>query len=50
MLVNMEKEIWKDIPGYEKYYMASTHGRIKSKDRVINRFWGPFIREGKIMK
>lgn len=29
------EEIWKDIPGYEKYYMASTFGRIKSKDRVI---------------
>lgn len=29
------EEIWKDIPGYEKYYMASTLGRIKSKDRVI---------------
>lgn len=46
----MEKEVWKDIPGYEKYYMASTHGRIKSKDRIINRFWGSFVREGKIMK
>lgn len=22
------EEIWKDIPGYEKYYMASTLGRI----------------------
>ena len=26
----MEKEIWKDIPGYEGYYMASNFGRIKS--------------------
>lgn len=26
----MAKEIWKDIPGYEGYYQASTLGRIKS--------------------
>lgn len=28
-------EIWKDIPGYEGYYQASTLGRIKSLKRVI---------------
>lgn len=34
----MEKEIWKDIPGYEGYYQASTLGRIRSLDRdVFNR-------------
>lgn len=27
------KEIWKDIPGYEGYYQASTFGRIRSLDR-----------------
>ena len=27
-------EIWKPIPGYEKYYEASTEGRIRSKDRM----------------
>lgn len=46
----MEKEIWKDIPGYEEYYEINQYGVIKSKDRIINRFWGTFVREGKIMK
>jgi len=29
----MEQEIWKDIPRYEGYYMASNLGRIKSIKR-----------------
>lgn len=29
------KEIWKDIPGFEGLYQASTLGRIKSLDRVV---------------
>lgn len=36
----MKKEIWKDIPGYEGLYQASTEGRIKSlprKKRHISR-------------
>lgn len=49
----MEKEIWKDIPGYEKYYMASTLGRIRSKDRIVSiNLKGKIIlqtRKGKIM-
>jgi hypothetical protein len=28
------KEEWKDIPGYEGLYQASTLGRIKSLGRV----------------
>lgn len=28
-------EIWKDIPGYEGYYQASTYGRIKSLARTV---------------
>lgn len=31
----MENEIWKDIPGYEGYFMASNLGRIKSIDRTL---------------
>lgn len=27
-------EIWKDIPGYEGYYQASTEGRIRSVSRI----------------
>lgn len=29
-------ETWKDIPGYEGYYQASSEGRIKSIDRVVD--------------
>jgi len=32
---NLE-EVWKDIPGYEGKYQASTLGRIKSLSRIIN--------------
>lgn len=31
---SFEGEIWKDIPGYEGYYMASTMGRIMSMPRL----------------
>ena len=31
------KEIWKDIPGFEGGYQASTLGRIRSLDRTIVR-------------
>lgn len=30
-------EIWKDIPGYEGFYQASTAGRIKSMERHITQ-------------
>lgn len=30
-----EKEIWKDVPGYEGYYQASNLGRVRSLDRII---------------
>lgn len=28
-------EEWRDIPGYEGYYQASSHGRVRGLDRVI---------------
>lgn len=33
----MKTEIWKDIPGYEDRYQASTLGRIRSLDRFFER-------------
>lgn len=33
----MKSEIWKDVPGYEGSYQASTEGRIRSLDRKILR-------------
>ncbi len=32
-----EKEIWKDVVGYEGYYQASNLGRVRSLDRIIVR-------------
>ncbi len=31
------KELWKDIFGYEGYYQISTHGRVRSLPRKIQR-------------
>ena len=31
-----EKEIWKDIKGYEGYYQVSSYGNIRSLDRWVN--------------
>jgi hypothetical protein len=38
-MINME-EIWKDIPGYEGKYQASTEGRIKSLKRYSKEYSG----------
>ena len=31
----IEKEIWKDVPGYLDYYQVSNLGRVKSLERTI---------------
>lgn len=31
----MEKEVWKDVPGYEGLYQVSNLGNVRSLDRVI---------------
>ncbi len=38
----MEEEIWKDIPGFEGIYQASTLGRIKSLERKIKHWKGGY--------
>ena len=35
--VNPEEEVWKDIPGYEGRYQASSWGRIRSVDHYVTR-------------
>lgn len=32
----MEKEIWKDIKGFEGYYEVSNYGQVRSVSRIIN--------------
>lgn len=47
----MEKEIWKDIPGYEGLYKASNLGRIKSLPKRKNgRCAGFYIMRERILK
>ena len=38
-LENLDNEEWKDIPGYEGIYEASSFGRIKSKERVVGNYY-----------
>jgi hypothetical protein len=33
----MQKEVWKDVPGYEGLYQVSDLGRVKSLSRIIFR-------------
>ena len=56
----MEKEVWKDIPGYEGLYEVSTFGRVRSKDRLVELDWTKnrhvsmnyfsYIKKGRMMK
>jgi hypothetical protein len=44
----MEEEVWRDIPGHEGRYQASSLGRIRSLDRTVTQLgrWGrPFTRK-----
>ena len=49
-MTNSLTEIWKDIPGYEKYYMISNLGRVRSKDRITRNGNGECLRKGKMLK
>lgn len=37
-------EEWRDVPGYEGFYMASSHGRVKSLGRTT--FAGRHTKQG----
>lgn len=45
------KEIWKDIQGYEGMYQVSSHGRVRSLDRIVVRpnGNGDYFAKGKII-
>jgi len=49
---NKDEEVWKDIAGFEELYQVSTHGRVRSKDRItVRRGDGAkMFHEGRIMK
>lgn len=36
--MNTQKEVWKDVPNYKGYYQVSNLGRVKSLDRIIQRY------------
>ena len=40
-------EVWKDIKDYEGFYQVSNLGNIRSLDRVVTTYQGPFIKKGK---
>lgn len=45
-------EIWRPVPGWEDLYEASSHGRVRSLDRVIRRSIDSksHTRRGRILK
>lgn len=45
------EEVWKDIPGFEGYYQASTLGKVRSVDRYVKYkdTDGVALRKGKIL-
>ena len=34
-MIDLPGEIWKDVPGFEGSYQASSYGRVKSLDRTV---------------
>ncbi|MFI5139383.1 MAG: NUMOD4 domain-containing protein [Sphingobacteriales bacterium] len=49
-LIDLPGEVWKDVPGFEGSYQASTLGRVKSLDRTIPhpRLYSQFVK-GRIL-
>ena len=45
-------EEWREIVGYDGYYSVSTHGRVKSKARIVKtkRGEGFFVKKGRVLK
>lgn len=46
----MNKEIWKDIKGYEGLYQVSNKGNVRSLDRMVNSPNGMRMSKGRILK
>lgn len=44
-------EIWRDIPGWEKFYEVSDQGRVRSKTRFVNARGGKrALRHGRLLQ
>ncbi|QEM09126.1 NUMOD4 domain-containing protein [Mucilaginibacter rubeus] len=50
-LADLPGEIWKDVPGFEGSYQASSLGRVKSLDRTVPhpQLYKQFVK-GRILK
>ena len=47
----MSDEEWRDIPGYEGYYQASDHGRIRSLTRrIASSYNATRLHKGRVLK
>ena len=49
---NIEKEVWKDISGFEGYYQVSDKGRVRSLDRKVwsEKRGTSYSRKGDVLK
>lgn len=45
-----DEEVWKNVVGYEGLYEVSSHGRVRSVRRLVNRSTSVYSMSGKIRK
>jgi hypothetical protein len=50
IMQTQQEEIWKDVPGYEKYYQVSNLGNVKSYDRFCEGRNGSGKQTGRVLK
>ena len=48
--MSYDKEVWKDIKGYEGLYQVSNLGNVKSLERVSNNGKGKYVQKERILK
>lgn len=45
-----DSEEWRDVVGWEEFYQVSSHGRVRSKDRIVNNGRKDYLVKGRILK